>query len=67
MAFTLKKHKMLRMGAELRGSVRTSHPAALGSILGIPENIYLTLLRFIDSAASNSGQGLDNDTSSAPR
>ena len=43
-----------------RGSILASHPVAPGSILGVPKNLSLMLLRFIDGAVSNSGQRLDN-------
>ena len=40
-------------------SILASHPAAPGSVLGVPKNLsLLMLLRFIDSTAWNSGQRL---------
>ena len=41
-------------------STLTSHPAALGLILHVPESNNLMFQRFIDGPAKNSGPRLDN-------
>ena len=58
------KNKDQNGAAQHRGGVLASHPAVLGSILGIPEinslDLFSKLQRFIYGTAQNRGQWLNN-------